>query len=104
MGDAKAASTPFEAGSFMWMAEAREKGGQPGSQDMAEMPYRFMVGSLMYLVVCTRPDMSMAVSALSRYCENLHPKHWKARKRVLRYLKWSAREGLSYSLGEDVAV
>ena len=58
----------------------------------------------MYLVVCTRPDLSMVVSALSWYYHNPQPEHWEVGKRVLRYLKGSAEEGLSYSLGEDVAV
>ena len=71
---------------------------------MAKIPYRSMVGSLMYVALCTRPDQSMAVSAFSRYCQNPQPEHWEAGKRVLRYLKGSAGEGLSYSSGEDVAV
>ena len=40
------------------------EGVDPG---MVDIPYRSLVASLMYLVVCIRPDLSIAVSALSRY-------------------------------------
>ena len=56
----------------------------------------------MYLAVCTRPDLAMAVSALSRFCKNPQPEHWGAGRRVLRYLKGTAREGLGYSPGEGL--
>ena len=71
---------------------------------MAEIPYRGLVGSLMYVAVCTRPHLSMAVSALSRFCHDPQPERGEAGKRVLQYLKGTAEEGLSYSPGEDVAV
>ena len=76
MGDAKVASTPFEHGSEMGLAEAGNSAGMGSPTGMSDIPYRSVVGSLMYLVVCTRPDLSMAVSALSRYCQAPQPKHW----------------------------
>lgn len=76
--------------------------------EMADVPYRSLVGSLMYLAVYTRPDLtdlSMAISALSRFCQkNPQPVNWKAAKRVLRYVKGTVGDGLGYSLGEDLAV
>jgi hypothetical protein len=41
----------------------------------------------MYLAVCTRPDISHAVSILSQFNTDFKEEHWKAAKRVLRYLK-----------------
>ena len=70
------------------------EGVDPG---MVDIPYRSLVGSLMYFAVCTRPDLSMAVSALSRYSLNPQMVHWEAAKRVLRYVKGTAGEGLGYS-------
>ena len=72
--------------------------------EMADVPYRSFVGSLMYLAVYTRPDLSMAVSALDRFCQNPQPVHWEAAKKVLRYVKGTVGEGLGYNLGEDLAV
>ena len=53
MGEAKVASTPFEHGSKMGLAEASSSVGEGGPVGMADIPYRSMVGSFMYLVVCT---------------------------------------------------
>ena len=103
MGEARVASTPFEHGSEMGLAEAGNPVGEGSPAGMAGIPYRSVVGSLMYLAVCTRPDLSMAVSPLSRYCQAPQREHWEAGKRVLRYVKGTAGEGLGYSPGEDLA-
>src|SRR5215471_4504867 len=49
--------------------------------------YREAIGSLMYCATVTRPDISYAVSTLSRYMEEPHATHWKAVQRVFTYLK-----------------
>jgi hypothetical protein len=51
------------------------------------LPYQSLVGSLMYLAVSTRPDIAHAVSMLSQFNTNFGEQHWRAAKRVLRYLK-----------------
>ena len=52
---------------------------------------------LNYLCMCTRPDISVAVSIHSRFLENPGKQHWKAAKRVLRYLKGTKNYGLNIS-------
>jgi hypothetical protein len=52
-----------------------------------KLPYQSLVGSLMYLAVSTRPYMAHAVSMLSQFNTNFREQHWRAAKRVLRYLK-----------------
>jgi hypothetical protein len=52
----------------------------------SDFPYHGVIGSLMYLMVGTRPDLAVAVSELSRYLEKPSPQHVIAAKRVLRYL------------------
>jgi len=44
------------------------------------------LGSLMYLVTCTRPDIAHAVSVLSQFCSHPLEVHHAAVKRVFRYL------------------
>lgn len=56
--------------------------------------YQSLIGSLMYLMLCTRPDISFAVSQLSRYCSNPGPDHQKAARRVLKYLAGTVDMGL----------
>ena len=102
LADAKTVSTPFEPGSNFGEEEISMQVGE--DPEMSNIPYRSLVGSLMYLAVCTRPDLAMAVSSLSRYSQNPRMEHWDAAKRVLRYIKGTVGEGLAYSPGEDVAV
>ena len=52
--------------------------------EMAKVPYSSIVGSLMYAMICTRPDISYAVGVVSRYMSNPGKKHWEAMKSVMR--------------------
>ena len=55
-------------------------------EDMSQFPYASAVGSLMYAMVCTRPDIAHAVGVLSRYMSKPGKEHWTSVKRVFRYL------------------
>ena len=68
---------------------------------MSEVPYASVVGSLMYAIICTRPDITQTVGIVSRYMSNPEKKHWRAVKRILRYLKESSDMTLCYD-GMDV--
>ncbi|CAI7773859.1 unnamed protein product [Closterium sp. NIES-54] len=59
-------------------------------------PYPELVGFLMYLMTCTRPDLAYPLSLLARYvAPGRHRKvHWDAAKRVLRYLCSTSGMGL----------
>ncbi|GMF35188.1 unnamed protein product [Phytophthora fragariaefolia] len=63
----------------------------------AVFPYRELVGSLMYLATCTRPDLAYAVGQLSRYVQNPTQQHIGAAKRLLRYLVGTKTQGIVYS-------
>ena len=45
---------------------------------MSRVPYSSGVGSLMYAMVCSRPDLSYAMSLVSRYMSNPSKEHWRA--------------------------
>ena len=55
-------------------------------KEMENIPYAYVVGSLMYLPTCTRSDISFAVGMVGRYQSNPSIDHWKAAKKVLKYL------------------
>ncbi|CAI7876520.1 unnamed protein product [Closterium sp. NIES-53] len=59
-------------------------------------PYAELVGYLMYLMTCTRPDLAFPLSALSRFVATRrhHPVHWTAAVRVARYLATTSGMGL----------
>nr|GEX33554.1 retrovirus-related Pol polyprotein from transposon TNT 1-94 [Tanacetum cinerariifolium] len=68
-------------------------------EDMSRVPYSSAVGSLMYVMVCIRPDLAHAVSVVSRYMHNPGKLHWEAVKCILRYLKGISNIGLSFKKG-----
>lgn len=79
---------------------------EPGTQFVQSMesnptnfPYREAIGSLMYLMVCTRPDLAYIVGVLSRYVENPSDQHWKGVKRVFKYLKGTDNLGITFNIG-----
>ena len=53
---------------------------------MSRVPYASVVGSLMYAMVYTRPDIAHAVVVLRKYMSKLGKEHWIVVKRVFRYL------------------
>jgi hypothetical protein len=61
---------------------------------MKQEPYDAVVGKLMYLTTCTRPDIAYAVRELARFMGNPGEMHWKCAKHVLRYLCGTANYGL----------
>ena len=60
------------------------------------MPYASAVGSLMYVMICTRPDIAQAVGVVSRFMVNLGREHWNGVKRILIYIKGASGEILCF--------
>ena len=58
--------------------------------------YQRLVGSLLFLQMCTRPDLSFAVLLLSQHCASPLPRHFATARRVLRYLKGTKDLRLHY--------
>ena len=58
--------------------------------------FQRLVGSLLFLQTCSRPDISFAVLLLSQHCSSPEPRHFAAAKRVLRYLKGTRSYRLHY--------
>jgi hypothetical protein len=67
--------------------------------DAARFPYRQAIGKLLYLSLCTRPDITFAVNYLSRFSGGFDHRHWNAVLQVLRYLKATPHMGIHYQRG-----
>ncbi|CAI7896635.1 unnamed protein product [Closterium sp. NIES-54] len=69
----------------------------PTSPSSSFHPYAELVGSLMYAMMCTRPDLTYPISVLARFVgKGRHTKvHWKAPKRVLHYLRGTKDHALT---------
>ena len=65
-------------------------------QEMQQIPYVSAIRSLMYAQVCTRPDIAYIFGMLGRYLSNPGNDHWKAAKRVMRYLQRTKDYMLTY--------
>jgi hypothetical protein len=59
-------------------------------------PYANVVGSLMYLMICTRPDIAFVVGMVSRFQSNPGKLHWMAIQWIFRYLKCTKGLKLTY--------
>ena len=99
MEGCKSASTPLEPSMKLTLKDSPVD--DLGKSRMEQYPYRQVVGKLMYLAVCTRPDICQAVSELSRFNSNPGMRHWESAMRVLRYLSGTAALGLLYKRGES---
>src|ERR1044072_5624466 len=65
-------------------------------EHMLNIPCASAVGSLMYAQVCTRPDIAYVVGVLGRYQSNPGIDHWRAAKKVMRYLQGTKNFMLMY--------
>ena len=54
---------------------------------MATIPYASTMGSIVYVMLCTKPNIAYVVSVTSRYQSNLGDEHWKVAKGILKYLR-----------------
>jgi hypothetical protein len=70
------------------------KEGKP--LDTSTCGYSTLIGSLLYLSVCTRPDIAFAVEALSKYLAVPTTEHWTAAKGILRYLAGTITCGITF--------
>ncbi|GJX24330.1 zinc finger, CCHC-type containing protein [Tanacetum coccineum] len=66
-------------------------------QAVSQLDYSRVIGCLMYVMTCTRPDIAFAVGKLSRYTSNYGTQHWQAIQRVLKYLKKTMDYSLTYT-------
>ena len=90
MLDTKPVSTPIATGSkLLKTTEEDEK--------VDQKRYQSMVGSQMYAMICTRPDIAYAVQQVSQFSSNPSNTHLQAAKRVLRYLVGTSTAGITFS-------
>lgn len=88
MSDCNSVATPMDKGHDVEEA---------GDINIGELvPYREAVGSLMYLVIGTRPDIAYAVGVVSRCLDKPTRSDWKKVKRIFKYLKGTTHMGIVY--------
>ena len=68
---------------------------------MAHIPYASLVGSLMYAMVCTQPNISQAISMVC-YMHDPGKSHWQAAKWILRYILGTVDLGLKFERDDSI--
>src|SRR3989337_2402200 len=71
---------------------------------MSVIPYASAIGSIMYAMLCTRPDVCLAISLAGRYQSNPGMDHWTAVKKILKYLKRTKYMFLVYGGAKELIV
>ena len=71
---------------------------------MIGIPYASAIGSIMYAMLCTRPDVSYALSMTSRFQKDPGVDHWTAVKNILKYLRRTKDLILVYGGEEHLTV
>ncbi|KAK8713625.1 hypothetical protein V6N13_148837 [Hibiscus sabdariffa] len=71
---------------------------------MSQIPYASAIGSIMYAMICTRPDLSYALSMTSRYQANPGEGHWIAVKNIMKYLRRTKDVFLVYGGEEELRI
>jgi len=102
MEKAKAVSTPL--GTHFKLSCKQSPSTQEEKTDMDKVPYASAVGSLIYAIVCTRPDLGHAVGSVSRFLSNPRREHWNAVKWIMRYLCSTSSLKLCFGSGKPVLV
>ena len=92
MGECRGTSTPMEVN-----GSPSSTSSPQSTFNRSEIPYQNAVGSLLFLVQATRPDLAHAVSYISRFNHSFGESHWNAVKRIFRYLQNTKNLCLRYS-------
>lgn len=71
---------------------------------MKRIPYASAIGSVMYAMTCTRPDVAYALSMTGRFQQNPGEEHWKAVKTILKYLRRTKEYFLVYGGQQELSV
>ena len=74
------------------------------ASELEKLEYQQAIGSVMYIMLATRPDLAYTVSTLSLYCSNPGPEHAIATQRVFRYLKKTVNTGIAFEKTEHPAI
>ena len=87
-------SVPLESG----VKYSKEQGAsnEAEAERMQAVPYKEAIGSLMYLMVCTRMDLAAAIGVFSRFMQSPGVDHWEGVKKVLRYLRGTSEKCLRF--------
>ena len=95
LNEAKPVSTPL--GSHFKLSKEHSPKIEEERVHMSKVPYASAIGSLMYAMVCTRPDIAHVVGVVSKFMSRPGKQHWEVVKWILRYLRGSSDTCLCFT-------
>ena len=103
MQNSKRGALPMQKGTIL------SKSQSPVTPDkirwMGRIPSASAIGSIVYAMICTRPDISLALSLTSRHQQNPGEEHWTVVKNILNYLRRTREMFLVYAgLEEELSI
>ncbi|GJU99230.1 zinc finger, CCHC-type containing protein [Tanacetum coccineum] len=87
----------FDCTPVSTLMDTSEKLMPNNGQVVSQLEYSRVIGCLMYVMTCIRPDIAFTMGKLSRYTSNPSTQHWQASQRVLKYLKKTMDYRLTYT-------
>ncbi|XP_043710428.1 secreted RxLR effector protein 161-like [Telopea speciosissima] len=102
MKNSKKGNVPFRHGISLSKSQCPKT--PEDIEEMRRVPYASAVGSLMYAMLCTRPDICYVVGIVSRFQSNLGKEHWTTIKNILKYLRKTKDCFLVYESDELLVV
>jgi hypothetical protein len=94
MNDCKPATTPEEPTK---LTKSQSPTTDEGKTEMEKKPYRSAVGSIAYIALSSRPDITHAVNEVSSHFNNPGQAHWIAVLKIIRYLKGTKGKTLVFA-------
>lgn len=102
MNESKRGFVPMSHG--VTLSDTQCASSHDEQERMSRVPYALAIGSIMYTMICTCPDVSYALSVTSRYQSNPGDAYWVAVKNILKYLRRTKDKFLVYGGSEELVV
>ncbi|RVW17190.1 Retrovirus-related Pol polyprotein from transposon TNT 1-94 [Vitis vinifera] len=99
MENSKPVSIPLAGHFILSMTQCPQSEAE--RKEMNFVPYANVIGSLMYAMVCSQPDIAHSVSILSRFMANSGKEHWNGVKWLIRYVRGSLGAGLKFRSSKE---
>jgi hypothetical protein len=96
---AKCCYSPLQGGAVI--SKDQEPKNEEEKREMADKPYRGIIGAILHAARATRPDVCFAATALSRHLTNPGKQHWKMAQGVLKYLYTTKDDGIKFTRQEQ---
>jgi hypothetical protein len=87
---------------YLKLSSKQSPTSEKEKDEMKKVSYASAVGSLMYTMVCTRPDITHVVGVVQSFLSNPGKEHWAVVKWILRYLKGTLRICLCFGNDQQV--